>query len=142
MAHERILIVEDEYITGENIRQMVQDLGYEPIGPVASGRDALASALAHCPDVVLMDIVLKGPMNGIQVAEAIRSRSRCPVIYVTAASDRFTAELTKTTEPFGRVLKPIDEQKLHTAIEKALNEPTAEEALSAWPPRSHELKIG
>jgi DNA-binding NarL/FixJ family response regulator len=142
MAYERILIVEDEYITGENIRQMVQEFGYEPIGPVASGKDALTSALAHCPDVVLMDIVLKGPMNGIQVADAIRSQSRCPVIYVTAHSDRLTVGLTKTTEPFGRVLKPIDEQELHTAIKMALNQPRTEKSLSAWPPRTHELKTG
>jgi DNA-binding NarL/FixJ family response regulator len=139
MAYERVLIVEDEYITGENIRQMLQEFGYEPIGPVASGKDALASALAHSPDVVLMDIFLKGPMNGIQVAEAIRSQSRCPVIYVTAHSDRFTTEMTKTTEPFGRVLKPIDEQELHRAIEKALDQPRIVKSSAAWPPRVHEL---
>ena len=120
MAHERILIVEDEYLTGENIRQMVQDFGYDPIGPVASGGDALASALAHCPDAVLMDIVLKGPMNGIQVAEAIGGQSRCPVIYVTAHSDRSTLDRAKVTAPFGYTLKPISERELHIAIEMAL----------------------
>jgi len=139
MARERILIIEDEFITGEGIRQMVQEFGYEPIGPVASGKDAVTSALTHCPDVILMDILLKGSINGIQAAEAIRSHSRCPVIYVTAHSDRFTVELSKAAEPFGHVLKPINGQELRAAIEKALSRPKTDESLGAWPPRNREL---
>ena len=139
MAHERILIVEDEYITGEVIRQMVQEFGYEPMGPVTSGKDAVTSALTHYPDVVLMDIVLKGPMTGIQAAEAIRSHSRCSVIYVTGNSDRFSIELSKTAEPFGYILKPINVQGLHAAIEKALNRPGPVKSSGAWPPSTREL---
>jgi AmiR/NasT family two-component response regulator len=139
MAQERILIIEDEFITGESIRQMIQEFGYEPIGPVASGKDAVTSALTHRPDVILVDILLKGSINGIQAAEAIRSQSRCPVIYVTAHTDRFTVELSKATEPFGRVLKPINGQELRAAIEMALSRPKTEELVGAWPPRSREL---
>ncbi|HVN24465.1 MAG TPA: response regulator [Syntrophorhabdales bacterium] len=139
MGYERILIVEDEYITGEGIRHMVYQFGYEPIGPVASGKDAIASALAHGPDVILMDIQLKGPMNGIQAAEAIRAQSRCPVIYVTANSDQLRTRGAVDTGSFGPVLKPINEQELLAAIKKALNQPRAESAPRAWPPVVHEL---
>ena len=126
-AQELILIVEDEKITGMDIRQTVQQLGYEPIGPVASGEDAVMSALALYPDVVLMDIALKGPMDGIQAAEAIRSKYCCPVIYVTAHSDQSTLDRAKVIEPFVYILKPIDEQELHTAIEMALYQHRIEE---------------
>lgn len=123
MAHERILIVEDEKITSMDIRQMLVDFGYRPLGPVASGDDAVASALSLRPDVVLMDIILKGSMNGIQAAEAIRAQSRCPVIFVTGNSDKLTVDSANATQPFGLVLKPIDEHELHAAIEKALHRP-------------------
>ena len=84
-----------------DIRQTVREFGYESVGPVASGQDAVAVALALRPDVILMDIVLKGPMDGIQAAEAIRSKYSCPVIYVTAHSDQPTLDRAKPTEPSG-----------------------------------------
>ncbi len=139
MARERILIVEDERITGLDICETVRELGYESIGPVAYGTDAIAKALAHRPDAILMDIHLKGSVDGIEAAEVIRSQSRCPVIYVTALSDELTRGRARITEPIGCVLKPIDEQKLRAAIEKALHQPKMEEPSSAWPPRSSEL---
>ncbi len=122
MARERILIVEDEAITGMDIRGMVQELGYEAHGPVITGRAAIASALALRPDVILMDIILKGPMNGIEAAEVIRNQYRCPVIYLTGSSDQIRANLTTAAEPWSMVLKPINERELHTAIDKALEE--------------------
>ncbi len=121
MADKRILIVEDEAITGLNIREMVRIFGYEPHGPVVSGQAAIVSALALRPDLILMDIILKGPINGIQAAQAIRTQYRCPVIYLTGSSDRIRADLAQLTEPFSLVLKPIDEQELHTAIKTALH---------------------
>ena len=141
MAHERILIVEDEHITGMDIRQMVKELGYEPIGPIAYGKDAVASVLADCPDVVLMDILLKGAMNGIQAARDIRSTCRCPVIYVTAQSDRSILDLAEVTEPSGWVLKPIDEQELHTAIERALDRRRIGEQLREPPPSVRPIPV-
>ena len=124
MAGERILIVEDEAITALVISQMLMGFGYEPHGPIVSGKAAIAGALTLRPDVILMDIILKGPINGIQAAEAIRSQFRCPVIYVTGSSDQVGADLATVTEPFGLVLKPINEQELHIAIEKALHGPS------------------
>ena len=120
MAHERILVVEDEKITALEIAEHLRRLGYQPLGPCASGEEAITSALALHPDAVLMDIALKGPMDGIQAAEAIRSTWRCPVIYVTAHADQATLDRAKVTEPFGYILKPINERELHIAIEIAL----------------------
>ncbi len=120
MGDERILIVEDEAITGLDIRQMVQEFGYQAYGPVISGRAAIASALALRPDLILMDIVLKGPMNGIEAAEAIRLQYRCPVIYLTGSSDQIRTNLGRAAESSGIVLKPINERELHKAIKKAL----------------------
>jgi len=134
MAGERILIVEDEVITGMDVRGMLRIFGYEPYGPVATGKAAVESALALRPDVILMDVTLKGPMNGIQAAEAIRSQYRCPVIYLTGSSDQVGAASAKLTEPFGLVLKPIDEDELHRAIETALY---SRKTTPSWP--SHDV---
>ncbi len=100
-------------------------IGYEVHGPVSSGKAAIASALALRPDVILMDVFLKGPMNGFQAAEVIRSQYRCPVIYVSGSSDRLEHVLANLPEPCSVVLKPIDEHELHTAIEKALQQSTS-----------------
>lgn len=129
MAHERILIVEDEKITAMEIAEHLQGHGYQPLGPCASGEEAVASALSLHPDAVLMDIALKGPMDGVQAAEAIRSTGHCPVIYVTAHADQATLDRAKVTEPFGYVLKPINERELHIAIEIALYRASLEEKL-------------
>ncbi len=120
MARERILVVEDENITGFAICQTLQELGYEPIGPIASANDAVARALIVRPDLILMDIVLKGSMDGIQAAEAIQSQHPCPVIYLTAHSDQATLDRAKITAPFGYLLKPVDSRELHTAVEVVL----------------------
>jgi PAS domain S-box-containing protein len=129
MAHERILIVEDENVGAMLIHQTLQQLGYEPIGPVASGKDAITSALTLRPDVILMDILLEGPMDGIQAAETIRAKYLCPVIYVTADSDQSTLDRAKVTEPLGYILKPINEREVHAAIEMALYRHRMEEQL-------------
>ena len=124
MAAGRILIVEDVGITALYIQQRVQQFGYEPVGLVASGTDAIEHALTLHPDVILMDILLKGPMDGIQAAQAIRSQYPCPVIYLTAHADQPTIDRAKVTEPAGYVLKPVNEWELHTAIELALHRDT------------------
>jgi diguanylate cyclase (GGDEF)-like protein/PAS domain S-box-containing protein len=120
MAHERILIVEDEKITALEIAEHLQSHGYQPLGPCTSGDEAVASVYAHHPDAVLMDIALKGPMDGVQAAEAIRFTGHCPVIFVTAHADQASLDRAKITEPFGYIVKPISERELHIAIEIAL----------------------
>ncbi len=125
----RILIVEDEVITAMDIREMVRAFGYASFGPVRTGNEAIATTLSLRPDLILMDIVLKGRMTGIEAAKAIRSQIDCHVIFLTGSSDRVNAELAEITEPFGLVLKPIDEEELHTAISKALQQPDARKSL-------------
>ncbi len=129
MAQERILVVEDESITAVEICQTLAELGYEPLGPVSSGRDAVARALELQPDLVLMDITLKGQMDGIEAAEIIRTKDICPVVFVTAHSDKLTLNRAKISAPFGYVLKPIAERDLHTAVEMALYRQRMEEQL-------------
>jgi PAS domain S-box-containing protein len=129
MTRKRILIVEDEKITAMEMSEHLRQHGYQPLGPCASGEEAVTSAYALHPDAVLMDIALKGPMDGIQAAEAIRSKCPCPVIYVTALSDQATLDRAKITEPAGYILKPINERELHIAIEIALHRAKLEEKL-------------
>jgi len=129
MARARILIVEDEKITAMEISHHVQSLGYEPLGPVASGEEAVATVCDFCPDAILMDIVLKGPMDGIQAATTILSKYHCPVVYITAHSDQSTLDRAKLSKPFGYIIKPISERELHIAIEIALYNHEMEERL-------------
>ncbi len=128
-GRSRILIVEDERITALDIYQRIQQLGYEPVGIVDTGKDAIEHALSLHPDLILMDILLKGPMDGIQATEAIRSQYPCPVIYLTAHADQPTIDRAKATEPAGYVLKPVNERELHAAIELALSRDGIEDLL-------------
>jgi two-component system CheB/CheR fusion protein len=124
-----ILIVEDENIVAKDIRRTLQSLGYEVPEAVATGEAALERAEQLRPDLVLMDIVLRGEMDGIQAAEIIRQRWETPVIYLTAHADPATLRRAKITEPFGYVLKPFEERDLHTTIEMALYKHAMEQKL-------------
>ena len=121
MSKFKILIVEDDALVAKDIKQTLQDFGYSVTSIVTSGRQALVKAEKDTPDLVLMDIVLNGKMNGIETARKIHTRFDIPVIYITAHSEEKTIEAAKLTEPYGYVVKPIDEKKLLIAIEIALN---------------------
>jgi len=125
----RILVVEDERITAMDICQMVRGIGHTPIGPVDTGQRALTMALSEHPDLILMDIILRGAIDGIEAAETIRRQYPCPVIFVTAHSDQSTLDRAKATEPSGYILKPIHERELHTTIEMALHRHNLEKQL-------------
>jgi len=84
MAKKRILIVEDEGVVGLDIKKRLIKLGYDAIGPFSRGNTAIEQVELHAPDLVLTDIVLKGNMNGIEVAQIISSRSSIPIIFLTA----------------------------------------------------------
>jgi PAS domain S-box-containing protein len=120
MAHEKIFIVEDESIVAMEMTERLTHLGYEVIGHAKSGQQALKRVGQSVPDLVLMDILLKGDMDGIQTTEQIRSRFDIPVVYVTAHADAATLERAKITQPFGYIIKPFNERELHTTIEIAL----------------------
>jgi diguanylate cyclase (GGDEF)-like protein/PAS domain S-box-containing protein len=116
----RILVVEDERIVSLDIERRLKNLGYEIVGAAVSGEEAIQKASTHQPDLVLMDIMLEGKMDGITAAETIRRRLAIPVIYLTAHADAHTLERAKITEPFGYILKPFEERELHGHIEIAL----------------------
>src|SRR5882724_2934649 len=115
----RILIVDDEIIIARELEERLKQLGYEVVGIAASGREATALALEARPDLVLMDIVLQGEMDGIQAAAEIRATLGIPVIYVTAYTDRKTLDRARVTEPFAYIVKPFSEGELHANIEMA-----------------------
>ena len=133
MAGKRILIVEDERIMALDLRHRVQQLGHEPVGIVGSGKDAIEHALTLRPDLILMDILLKGPIDGIQAAQAIRSQYACPVIYLTAHADQSTIDRAKVTEPAGYLVKPVRQRELQTAIELALRGETRDQGARSEP---------
>jgi hypothetical protein len=127
----KILVVEDERIIALNVRESLESLGYIVPAIVASGEKAVEKALALRPDLVLMDIRLKGNIDGIQAAEQIWESLSIPVIYVTGHSDKSTLERAKITAPFGYILKPVKEQELYVAIETALQRYEREQLLRA-----------
>jgi len=120
MEKTRILIVEDEGLVARDIENMVRNAGYEVCGVVSSGEEAVEEADKTEPDLILMDIILRDSMDGVEAAEKIRGRFNIPVIYLTAHTDENTLERAKLTEPLGYTLKPIEQKELLTVIEMAL----------------------
>ena len=118
---DKVLIVEDENIVAMELEHQIKQLGYTVVGPVASGEAALKYAESARPDLVLMDIHIQGPTDGIDTAEAIRCRFNIPVIYLTAHADEATIHRAKLTEPLGYLLKPWREHELQAAITVALH---------------------
>lgn len=127
----QILVVEDERIIALNLKEALESLGYAVVGIAASGAKAVEKATALRPDLVLMDIQLKGRMDGIEAAEQIWENLQIPTIYVTGHSDTSTLERAKVTAPFGYILKPVKEQELHVAIATALQRYEREQLFSA-----------
>jgi diguanylate cyclase (GGDEF)-like protein len=120
MSRAKILIVEDESIIAEDIADSLESIGYTVVGIVASGEEAILLAGKLQPDLVLMDIMLQGEMDGITAAEQIQSRYQIPAIYLTAYADDKTLERVKDTNPFGYIVKPYEEKNLHLTIQIAL----------------------
>ncbi len=119
MTKIRILIVEDESLVAKDIQNMLRGLGYEVLNILSTGEEALEVVADLAPDLILMDIVLKGEIDGIYAAEKIWETQAIPVIYLTAYADEATLLRAKVTEPFGYILKPFDERELQTTIEMA-----------------------
>ncbi len=117
----RILIVEDERITAEDLRDILADLGYEVTAVVSNGRDAIARTGETAPDLVLMDIRIQGDMDGTETARVLRERFNVPVVYLTAHADRETLNRAKLAEPLGYIIKPFHESELEASIEIALH---------------------
>ncbi|HJQ31071.1 MAG TPA: ATP-binding protein [Pyrinomonadaceae bacterium] len=125
-AEARVLVVEDEAIVAMDISARLRLLGYEVIGPASTGADAVELAESARPDLVLMDIMLRGGMDGVEAALRIREGCGAPVVYLTAYADDSTLRRAKAAEPLGYLLKPFEERELRTAIETALYKHRAE----------------
>jgi len=119
MEKIKILIVEDESLVARDIESMAGSLGYEVCGVASTGEQATEMASRHRPDLMLMDVIIKGRLDGISAAEEIWEAFHIPVIYVTAYADEITLKRAKITEAFGYILKPFDERELKIAIEMA-----------------------
>ena len=121
MANTNVFILEDENIVAKDIEQSLKKLGYNVVGIASSGekvKELLTEGIE--PDIFLMDIMIKGDMNGIEVAEFVKENYGLPVIFLTAYADENTLSKAKITEPYGYILKPFKEIDLHTTIEMAL----------------------
>lgn len=115
-----ILVVEDEMIVAEDLVETLRTLGYTICGTAASGEDAISKAMAQIPDIVLMDIMLRGEIDGIEAAKTIRGRLEVPIIFLTSFADGEVLNRAKLSEPFGYLTKPFAERELHASIEMAL----------------------
>lgn len=120
MAKIQILIVEDDGIIAKDIQNTLEGLGYAVAAITSNAEGAIEKAAETQPDLVLMDIMLEGDMDGVEAAEQIRDRFGIPVVYLTAHADEKTLHRAKTTGPYGYILKPFNEMELHTNIEIAL----------------------
>lgn len=127
----QILIVEDERIIALSLKESLKALGYQVAAIANSGEEAIEKATEYRPDLVLMDIWLKGDMDGITAAQHIWENLLIPVIYVTGHSDESTLQRAKLTAPFGYILKPVNERELYVAIETTLQRCEREQLLNA-----------
>ncbi len=121
MKKTKIMIVEDEILIAMNMKSDLTDIGYEICKLVTTGEDAIKNAELEKPDVVLMDIILNGKMNGIDAAGEIRSRYGIPIIFITGCEDEGTKELAKNVGPVEYFVKPVELVDLKSAIDKAIS---------------------
>lgn len=129
MKNKNILIVEDEVIVAKDIQNRLEAMNYSIPAIATSGKEAIQKAAETPIDLVLMDIKLRGKMDGIEAAQEIQSRFDIPVIYMTAYSDEATLQRARITEPFGYIVKPVKDRELHASIEMALYKHEAEKEL-------------
>lgn len=120
MSKVKVFVVEDESIVSKDIQNSLIKIGYEVVGSSATGEKAIEDIQNSSPDIVLMDIMLKGEINGIETAEIVRNNFSIPIIFLTAYADEDTLHKAKITEPHGYILKPFKEIDLQTSIEMAI----------------------
>lgn len=129
MSKTKILIVEDESIVAKDIQFSLNKLGYAVCGIASSSDKAIDLAGKEQPDLVLMDIMLKGDINGIDTALKMKEMFTVPVIFLTAYADEATLEKAKIAEPYGYIIKPFKEVDLQTTIEVAVYKHGKEQAI-------------
>lgn len=121
MSEVKILIVEDERILALGLKKKLEKLGFKVTDAVSTGENAIESVKADKPDLILMDIVLKGEMDGIEAAKLIINLHNIPIIYLTAYADDKTIERAVKTYPYGYLMKPYQERELKANIDMALH---------------------
>jgi len=125
----RILVVEDEMIVQEDLIESLKGLGYAVCGAACCGEDAVKMAATEVPDLVLMDIKLKGKIDGIETAELLRGRREVPIIFLTSYTDSDLLNRAKQSEPYAYLTKPFSERELHAGIQMALHRAQLEKRL-------------
>jgi PAS domain S-box-containing protein len=121
MSKIKVLVVENELLVAKDMKKILEDSGYSVSAIVSTGQEAVRSAKRFRPDIVLMDVVLPGGLDGIGAARRIRNQFGIPVVFVTAHSAKKLFEAAKRTHPYGYILKPIKNEELSIAIEMALS---------------------
>lgn len=121
MHHTKILVVEDESIIAMDLQFTLERFGYDVCGVVSSGEECIENASRTNPDIILMDIKLRGKIDGLCAAKHIQSQSNTPVIYLTAYGDESTLNKVDKTKPFGYIYKPFEEIELQSEIENVLS---------------------
>lgn len=134
MSSRKILVVDDERIVAQDITECLESIGCEVIGTALSGLEAIELAANERPDLILMDIVIQGDMDGIEAAKIIRDRYGIPCVFLTAYSDASVLSRAKACEPAGYIVKPFEEASLRSTVEIALYKVDMEHALK----ESHE----
>ena len=120
MKSVNVLIVEDEIIIAEDIASYLETLGYNVVGIVDNGTAALQKIKELVPDLILLDININGPIDGVQVASIIKQDYKIPFVFLTAFTDKETLDRVKQTDPYGYIVKPFEEKDLEVTIELAL----------------------
>src|SRR6218665_1518222 len=120
MSKAGILIVEDSFIVAYHLQATLESEGYTVLNRCDSAEAALQFVESSRPDLVLMDIMLSGHMDGIEAASVLKSTYNVPVVYITALTDKNTIGRAKVTEPYGFLTKPFEDREIFTVIEMAL----------------------
>ena len=120
MYDSKILIVENDYIVAEDLKQILEKMGYDIRGITATGQDAITKTGETNPDLILMDIMLNGNMDGIEAAQQIHNIYNIPFVYLSAYLDNATLKRAKITEPYGYISKPFDNMRMQSTIERAV----------------------
>ncbi len=120
MVNARVLVVEDESIVAMGIKHKLENMGHIVVEMVSSGENAVRAAREHNPDIILMDIVIKGDLDGIEAAQAIHEYSDIPIIYLTAYADDEMLMRARVTQPYGYIIKPFKSTELNANIQMAL----------------------
>lgn len=127
---EKIMVVEDEWIVADQLCRDLKDLGYTVCSVASTGYEALRKVEEDSPDLILMDIVLKGRMDGIETASRINSQFNIPMLYLTAYTNQEYIERAKETTPFGYLVKPYNQKELHANIEMAIHKHRADKEIA------------